>query len=92
MDILKETLHLVTLPTSVVPVINWLFALAVILTLIIVNNERLQKLTKNKLSIEKIVKGILSGVFKTMQLGEGIEPWSFNRKIKKFWPIFLAAP
>lgn len=84
MNILEEALHIVTLPTSAVPVINWLFALAVILTLAIINNERLQKLTKNKLSIEKIVKDVLKGVFKSMQLREGIEPWPFNRKIKKF--------
>ncbi|CAA0235154.1 hypothetical protein ABKPCSM17A_02308 [Acinetobacter baumannii] len=83
MNFLKEILHLVTIPTSVMPLINWLFALAVILTLIMVNNERLQKLTEGKLSIEKIVKGFLNGVRDSVQLKEGIEPWAFNRKIRK---------
>lgn len=83
MNFLKEILHLVTIPTSVMPLINWLFALSVVLALTVDNNERLQKLTEGKLSIEKIIKGVLNGVRDSVQLQEGIEPWRFNRKIKK---------
>lgn len=83
MSFLKEILPFVTVPTSVVPVMDWLVALSIILALLVYSNERLQKLTENKLSFEKIVKGILIGVRTSVQLHEGIEPWTTNRKIKK---------
>ncbi|MFP0709993.1 hypothetical protein ACLDYB_06780 [Acinetobacter baumannii] len=83
MNILKEILPLVTIPSSLVPVINWLVALSVILALLVYINEHLKKLTENELSFEKIVKGILSGVRTSVQLHEGVEPWTTNRKIKK---------
>ncbi|EXS30148.1 hypothetical protein J690_0743 [Acinetobacter sp. 742879] len=83
MSFLKEILPFVTIPTSVVPVMDWLVALSIILALLVYSNERLQKLTENKLSFEKIIKGILSGVRTSVQLRDGIEPWTINRKIKK---------
>ncbi|MBN6524805.1 MULTISPECIES: hypothetical protein [Acinetobacter calcoaceticus/baumannii complex] len=83
MSFLKEILPFVTIPTSLAPVMDWLVALSIILSLMVYINEHLKKLTENKLSFEKIVKGVLIGVRTSVQLQEGIEPWTTNRKIKK---------
>ncbi|MDV7430203.1 hypothetical protein R4470_13295 [Acinetobacter baumannii] len=83
MDLIKDIFSIVTIPASLMSILNYLAGLSAILVLTIFNDQLIQKLTKNRFSLEKIVKGLLIGVCDTVKLREGIEPWTFNRKIKK---------
>ncbi|MCU4413710.1 hypothetical protein KTH71_06590 [Acinetobacter sp. WU_MDCI_Axc73] len=91
MNILKEIFPFITIPASLMPTINLLAGLSVILILIIINDKLLQKLTKNRLSLEKIVRVGLVEVNKSLQLREEIQPLKINRKIKKFFHTHSAA-
>ncbi|MDC4608111.1 hypothetical protein NQ788_06555 [Acinetobacter baumannii] len=83
MDLIKDIFSIITIPASLMSILNWLAGLSAILVLIIFNDQLVQKLTKNRLSLEKTVKGFLIGMRETVQLREGVQPWTFNRKIKK---------
>lgn len=83
MDLIKDIFSIITIPASLMSILNWLAGLSAILVLTIFNDQLVQKITKNRLSLEKIVKGFLAGIRDTVQLREGVEPWTFNRKIKK---------
>ena len=78
MDYIKLVLDLVSLPPSLTLILKWLVGLVLI-------DRLLEMLTKNKFSLEKIVKGTLIGVCKNLQLRDGIEPLKIKREIKKFF-------
>ncbi|MDE4038305.1 hypothetical protein [Acinetobacter pittii] len=78
MDYIKLVLDLVSLPPSLTLILKWLVGLVLI-------DRLLEMLTKNKFSLEKIVKGTLIGVCKNLQHREGVEPLKINRKIRKFF-------
>jgi len=84
MDLIKDIFSIITIPSSLMSILNYLAGLSAILVLTIFNDQLIQKLTKKRFSLEKIVKGFLAGVSNTVQLQEGIEPWAANRKLKKF--------
>lgn len=77
MDYIKLVLDLVSLPPTLLFILKWLVGLVLI-------DRLLEKLTKNKLSLEKIVKVVLIEVRNSLQLPPNLQPWTFNnRKIKK---------
>ncbi len=78
MDYVKLVLDLVSLPPSLALILKWLVGFALI-------DQLLRMLTTNKLSLEKIVKSAFIGLCKNLQHREGVEPFKFNRKIKKFF-------
>lgn len=82
MDLIKEVLAIVTLPPSLVIILKWLVGMLLI-------DRALEKLTKSKLSLEKIVKVALVEVRNSLQLRDGIQPLKINRKIKKFFSYGL---
>lgn len=77
MELTKLVLDLVSLPPTLLFILKWLVGLVLI-------DRLLEKLTKNKLSLEKIVKVVLVEVRNSLQLPQNLQPWTFNnRKIKK---------
>ncbi|MDS7932168.1 hypothetical protein RMB03_01125 [Acinetobacter sp. V91_7] len=77
MNVIELVLDLVSLPPTLLFILKWLVGLVLI-------DRLLEKLTKNKLSLEKIVKVVLVEVRNSLRLPPNLQPWSFNnRKIKK---------
>lgn len=77
MNVTELVLDLVTLPPTLLFILKWLVGLVLI-------DRLLEKLTKNKLSLEKIVKVVLVEVRNSLQLPPNLQPLAFNnRKIKK---------
>ncbi|WP_111848290.1 hypothetical protein [Acinetobacter baumannii] len=76
MNVIELVLDLVSLPPTLLFILKWLVGLVLI-------DRLLEKLTKNKLSLEKIVKVVLVEVRNSLQLPTDLQPWTFSRKIKK---------